>query len=151
MSAELIGVLSVGVALGLLMVALWRSTNARIDRLEDRFQGIETRMDERFGQMNGRFGQIDERFGQIDERFRQMDDRFGRMEAEMNARFGRMEDQFNARFERLEGRFETYDARQYEMAQALARIEARQIDAAAPESEGERELVRQGTEVGGTD
>ena len=165
MSAELIGVLSVGVALGLLMVALWRSTNARIDRLEDRFQGIETRMDERFGQMNGRFGQIDERFGQIDQRFgqiderfgqidehfRQVDDRFGRMEAEMNARFGRMEDQFNARFERLEGRFETYDARQYEMAQALARIEARQIDAAAPESEGERELVRQGTEVGGTD
>ena len=149
MSAELIGVLSVGVALGVLMVALWRSTNARIDRLEDRFLGMETRMDERFGQMNDRFGQIDQRFGQIDERFRQtderfgqVDDRFGRIEAQMNERFGRLEDQFNARFERLEGRFETLDARQYEMAQALARIEARQIDAAASESEGEPALVR---------
>ena len=95
MSAELIGVLSVGVALGVLTVALWRSVSVRVDRLED---------------------------------------------------------QTSARFERLEGRFETLDARQYEMAQALARIEARQIDAAAaPESDGERELVRQGTEVGGTD
>ena len=102
MSAELIGVLSVGVALGVLIVALWRSTNARIDRLED----------------------------------------------QTNDRFRRSEDQVNARFERLEGRFETLDARQYEMAQALARIEARQIDAAtAPESEEQPELVSQGTET----
>ena len=142
MSAELIGVLSVGVALGVLMVALWRSTNARIDRLEDRFLGMETRMDDRFRQVDDRFRQVDDRFGQVDERF-------GRMEAQMNERFGRLEDQFNARFERLEGRFETYDARQYEMAQALARIEARQLDAAvAPESEEQPELVHQGTEAG---
>lgn len=91
MSAEFIGVLSVGVALGVLIVALWRSTSARIDRLEDHT---------------------------------------------------------NARFERLENRFETLDARQYEMAQTLARIEARQIDATvAPESEREPELIRQGTEA----
>ena len=106
MTAELIGVLSVGVALGVLIVAIWRSTNARIDRMED----------------------------------------------QTNARFGRMEDQVNARFERLEDRFETLDARQYEMAQALARIEARQIAAAAaPESEREPELVSQGTEAGRAD
>ena len=109
MSPELIGILSVGVALGLLLVALIRSTNARIDRPEDRFQRTTPPMDERFRQ-------TDERFGQVDDRFR-------RMEAEMNARFGRMEAEMNARFERLEDRFETLDARQYEMAQALARIE----------------------------
>ena len=113
MSAEFIGVLSVGVALGVLIVALWRSTNARIERLED--------------QTNARFGRVDDRFE-------------------------RLEDQINARFERLEDRFETLDARQYEMAQALARIEARQIGAAAtPESEGEPELVSQGTEAGRAD
>ena len=95
MSPEFIGVLSVGVALGVLIVALWRSTSARIDRLDD---------------------------------------------------------QTNARFERLENRFETMDARQYEMAQTLARIEARQIDATvAPESEGEPEFVSQGTEAGRAD
>lgn len=112
MSAELIGLLSVGVALGVLMVTLWRSTNARLERLED--------------QTNARFDRLD-------------------------ARFERREDQTNARFERLEDRFETLDARQYEMAQTLARIEARQIDAAAPESEGEPELVSQGTEAGRAD
>ena len=113
MSAELIVILIFGVALGVLIVALWRNTNARIDRLED--------------QMLDRFGQVD-------------------------ARFGRLEALFDARFDRLEDRFETLDARQYEMAQALARIEARQIDAAAaPESEGEPELVSQGTEAGRAD
>ena len=95
MSTELVGVLSVGVALGVLMVTLWRSTSARIDRLEDHT---------------------------------------------------------NARFERLERRFETMDARQYEMAQTLARIEARQIDATvAPESQGEPEVAHQGTETGRAD
>lgn len=106
MSAELIGVLSVGVALGVLTVALWRSVNARMDRLED----------------------------------------------QMSVRFGRFEDQVNARFERLEGRFETLDARRYENAQVLARIEARQLDAvAAPESQEQPELVRHGTEAGRAD
>lgn len=139
MSAELIGVLSVGVALGVLIVALWRSVNVRIDRLEDRSQGMEAQMNERFGRMEA---QMNERFGQIDERFGRMDERFG----QVDERFGRMEDQVNARFERLEDRFETLDARQYEMAQALARIEARQIDAAAPPGPEEQPaMAGQGT------
>ena len=84
--------------------------------------------------------------------WRSWNTRFDRLEDQMNDRFGRCEDQVNARFERLEGRFETLDTRQYESAQALARIEARQLDAvAAPESEGEPELVRQGTEAGRAD
>ncbi len=117
MSPELIGILSVGVALGLLIVALLRSTNARIERSEDRFQRMAPRMDERFRQKGEHFGQ--------------MDARFAGMQALMNDRLGRSEGLFNTRFERLEDRFEKLEARQYEIAHGLTRIEALQIDAVA--------------------
>lgn len=141
MSPELIGILSVGVALGLLLVALIRSTNARIERSEDRFQRMAPRMDQRF--------QGKETW--LDERFRQTDERFGRIQALMNDRFRRLEGLFNARFERLEDRFEKLDARQYEMAQALARIEARQINAATTsESKEQPKFFQEGTAAGRT-
>ena len=75
MSVDLIGTLSVGVALAMLTLALWRSVNARIERLDARL---------------------------------------------------------STRVERLENRIETLDARQYETAQVLARIEARQRESIPP-------------------
>ena len=45
MSAELIGILSVGVALGGLVLALQLRTDKRLDRFEERMDRFEERMD----------------------------------------------------------------------------------------------------------
>ena len=49
MSAELIGILSVGVALGGLLIALQARTDKRLDGFEKRLDGFEKRLDG-FGQ-----------------------------------------------------------------------------------------------------
>lgn len=103
MTPELIGIITVGVALGALMFAAWKWL---ADRMDKQFAASEARMDRRFEQVDERFGQVDKRFteleGRIDKRFEQVDKRF----EEVNRRFDALEGRMLAleqRSARLEG------------------------------------------------
>ena len=54
MSAELIGILSVGLALAVLLVGLHRNTDKRIDRLDDRVGNVEKRLEWLIGLLQGK-------------------------------------------------------------------------------------------------
>lgn len=66
----------------------------RFDRVDTDIRGLRTEMkegfaqiDKRFDQFEKRFEQVDKRFEQIDKRFERVDDRFVSMQSEMNLRF----------------------------------------------------------------
>lgn len=59
MSAELIGILSVGVALAGLLLALWSRTDKRMDRIEDR-------MHSGFGEIRAELHQVGERVARLE-------------------------------------------------------------------------------------
>ena len=46
------------------------------NRIDDRFDNMETGINKRFDDIDKRFEQVDERFEQIDERFEQVDEKF---------------------------------------------------------------------------
>lgn len=65
-----------------------------VQYLDNRFQSLEQRIDQRFGQADQRFEGIDQRFDRIDRRFEGIDRRFegvdrqfAQMRQEMNAGF----------------------------------------------------------------
>jgi len=70
MTPELIGILSVGAALfvglGGLILTVAARVNARIDRLEDRFEALESRMDARFESLETRIDTLSERVARIE-------------------------------------------------------------------------------------
>ncbi len=104
----------------------------RVDRVEQKVDGLTASVDERFdavdqafleqrqytefafdqlrAEMRAGFGQVDARFGQVDARFDRMDARFDTMDT----RFDRMDARFDTmdtRFDRMDARFDTMDAR----------------------------------------
>ena len=89
MTPELIGIITVGVALcavvltsaGLQFAALkWFA-----DRTDQRFVELEARIDQRFEEVNRRFEQVDKRFEQVDQRFEEVNRRFDTLEGRMLA------------------------------------------------------------------
>ena len=96
------GALFVGLA-GL-AIAIWRSLESRLELLAQQqaaaLRDLRAEHDARFDSINARFDGIDARFDRMDARFDRMD----------------------ARLDRMDTRFDRMEARQYEMAQALARL-----------------------------
>ena len=101
MTPELIGIITVGVALGALMFAAWKWL---ADRMDKQFAASEARIDRRFEQVDRRFieleARIDQRFEEVNRRFEQVDKRFVELEARVDQRF----EEVNRRFDALEGR-----------------------------------------------
>ena len=57
-----------------------------VQYLNTRFQSLEQRIDQRFGQVDQRFEGVDHRFEQIDSRFEGIDRQFQELRGEMNER-----------------------------------------------------------------
>jgi tetrahydromethanopterin S-methyltransferase subunit G len=64
-----------------------RSTDERLDRLEEKVDEGFTQVDQRFQEVDQRFAQVDQKLGQIDERFDGMEGEFKAMQREINQRF----------------------------------------------------------------
>ena len=86
MTPELIGILSVGAALGGLTLAVTARINARIDRLEDRFESLEARMDARFEAVDARFASLEVRIDALSERVARIEGVIEGLFAGMNGR-----------------------------------------------------------------
>jgi predicted nuclease with TOPRIM domain len=89
MSAELIGIISVGVALGAMILtsvgltfAAWRWLADSVDK---RFNVSEARIDNRFDEVDKRFDKMDKRFDKMDKRFDEADKRFEGIEGRLSA------------------------------------------------------------------
>ena len=100
MSAEVWTILSVGIALGGLVIGLggfmwWM------------LQSFRNEMDRRFEQVDRRFEQVDKRFEQVDKRFEQVDSRF---------------EQVESRFEQIDKRFEQIDRRFEQVAECIREV-----------------------------
>ena len=102
MSAELVGILSVGATLLVGGLATVGAVVGLLFRLDGR---QSARMDAMARRQNGRMDAMDRR--QID-------------------RMDRMDRRQIARMDRMDARMDTFDARQYEIAQSVARLEATQ-------------------------
>ena len=108
MSAEAWTIMGTGGALfvGLagLAIAIWRSLESRLELLAQQqaaaLRDLRAEHDARFDGINARFDRMDACFDRMDARFDRMD----------------------ARLDRMDTRFDRMEARQYEMAQALARL-----------------------------
>jgi hypothetical protein len=64
--------------------------------MDDRREGLEERMGERFDRVDERFNRVDERFDRVDERFKLVDQRFDRVDErfkQVDHRFDLVEDQ----------------------------------------------------------
>ena len=84
MSAELIGIISVGVALGAMILtsvgltfAAWRRLADSVDK---RFNVSEARIDKRFDEVDKRFDKMDKRFEGIEGRLSALEQRVARLE-----------------------------------------------------------------------
>lgn len=105
MSAELVGILSVGATL---LVGGLATAGAVV--------GLMFRLD---GRQSARMDAMEERLGA------RMDDMERRQSARMDRMDSRM-DRMGARMDRMDARMDTVEARQYEIAQTVARLEASQ-------------------------
>ena len=83
------------------------ASNWTDERLEERFDRIETDIRDLRGEMNSRFDRMDDRFDKINadvntrfdrvgERFDRVDDRFDKMNADVNARFEKVTERLEA-------------------------------------------------------
>jgi chaperonin cofactor prefoldin len=92
--------------------------NARFDKVDDRFEKLDTKVDDRFGKLDtkidDRFGKldtkIDDRFvkldTKIDDRFAKLDEKIEKLGARVNDRFEKLEAKFEDRFVKMEAKFE---------------------------------------------
>lgn len=92
--------------------------NARFDKVDDRFEKLDTKVDDRFGKLDTKIDdrfvkldtKIDDRFAKLDEKIEKLgarvNDRFEKLEAKFEDRFVKMEAKFEDRFEKLELRFD---------------------------------------------
>jgi len=115
MSAELVGILSVGATLVVGGLATAGAVVGLILRLENR---LSARMDAMDGRLSDRMDRLSARMGRISDRIERLSARMDRLNARM--------DQLEARMERLVARMNTLEARQYELVQVIARMEATQ-------------------------
>jgi predicted nucleic acid-binding Zn-ribbon protein len=81
--------------------------NARFDKVDDRFEKLDTKVDDRFGKLDTK---IDDRFAKLDEKIEKLgarvNDRFEKLEAKFEDRFVKMEAKFEDRFAKMEAKFE---------------------------------------------
>ena len=115
MSAELVGILSVGATL---IVGGLATAGAVVGLLLK----IESRLSARMDAMDGRMASMDER---LSSRMDRLSARMDRLSARMDQLEAHLE-QLRVRMDRLEVRMDTLEARQYEIAQVVARMEATQ-------------------------
>ena len=100
MTPELIGIITVGVALGAVALTsvglMFAAMKWLADRVDKQLAASETRIDKRFDQVDKRFDQVDKRFDQVDRRFEEVNKRF---------------DEVDKRFEVIEGRLSALEQR----------------------------------------
>jgi len=92
--------------------------NARFDKVDDRFEKLDTKVDDRFGKLDTKIDdrfvkldtKIDDRFAKLDEKIEKLgarvNDRFEKLEAKFEDRFVKMEAKFEDRFAKMEAKFE---------------------------------------------
>ena len=104
MSAELIGIISVGVALGAMILtsvgltfAAWRRLADSVDK---RFNVSEARIDKRFDEVDKRFDKMDKRFDEADKRFEGIEGRLSALEQRVARLEGVLDGLREALFER---------------------------------------------------
>jgi hypothetical protein len=104
MSAELIGIISVGVALGAMILtsvgltfAAWRWLADSVDK---RFNVSEARIDNRFDEVDKRFDKMDKRFDEADKRFEGIEGRLSALEQRVARLEGVLDGLREALFER---------------------------------------------------
>ena len=93
MTPELIGIISVGVALGALMLTsvglMFAAWKWLADRIDKQFANFETRIDKQFAnfeaRIDKRFDEVDKRFDKVDKRFDEADKRFEGIEGRLSA------------------------------------------------------------------
>ena len=108
MSAELVGILSVGATLVVGGLATAGAVVGLILRLDSRSSDRMDAMEER----------LSARMDRTDSRLDRMDALMGRLEARM--------DRMDARMDRMDARMDTLESRQYELVQIVTRIDATQ-------------------------
>jgi len=117
------------IGMGMLLVSVMAfqsaSTNARLDDINARFDGVDARFD-----------RMDTRFDGVDARFDRMDTRIDGMQYEFNTRMDRMQYEFTTRIDGLRSdmredhaaihmRLDSLQETVLEIAQRLARVEGR--------------------------
>ena len=119
MSAELVGILSVGATLvvgGLAAAGAVVGLILRLDsRSSDRMDAMEKRLSARIDHQSARIDRLRADMVAMEER---LSDRMDRMDARM--------DRIDARMDRMDARMETMESRQYELVQAVVRMDATQ-------------------------
>ena len=129
MSAELVGILSVGATLvvgGLatagavvgLILRLDSRSSDRMDAMEERLSARMDRTDARMDGMEARMDRMEVRMGRMEVRMDGLEVRMGRMEVRM--------DRMDSRMDRMESRMDNLESRQYELVQAVVRMDATQ-------------------------
>ena len=116
MSAELVGILSVGATLIVGGLAAAGAVVGLILRLESRLSARMGAMDER---LTGRIDRLSARLTDVDDR---LGARMDALDERLNARMDRL----GARMDRMDARMDTFEARQYETIQVVVRMEANQ-------------------------
>ena len=115
MSAELVGILSVGATLvvgGLATAGAVVGLILRLDsRSSDRMDAMEERLSARMDRTDSRLDRMDALMGRLEARMDRMDALMGRLEARMD---------------RMDARMDTLESRQYELVQIVTRIDATQ-------------------------
>jgi len=115
MSAELVGILSVGATLVVGGLATAGAVVGLILRLDSRSNDRMDAMEER----------LSARMDRTDARMDRMEAQMGRLEARMDRMEARM-DRMDARMDRMDARMDTLESRQYELVQIVTRIDATQ-------------------------
>jgi hypothetical protein len=77
-------VLAVGLVVGYLGNERFKGIERRLDRFEDGVDARFDRVDARFDRVEARFERMDDRFDRVDARFERVDARFERMEARID-------------------------------------------------------------------
>ena len=115
MSAELVGILSVGATLVVGGLATAGAVVGLILRLDSRSSDRMDAMEER---LSARMDRTDARMDGMEARMDRMEVRMGRMEVRM--------DRMDSRMDRMESRMDNLESRQYELVQAVVRMDATQ-------------------------
>ncbi len=122
MSAELVGILSVGATLvvgGLATAGAVVGLIFRLDsRSNDRMDAMEERLSARMDRTDARMDRMEAQMGRLEARMKRMEARMDRMDARM--------DRMDARMDRMDARMDTLESRQYELVQIVTRIDATQ-------------------------
>ena len=124
-------VIGMGMLLVTIIVFQSGTTNARIDRLDSRFDGLDDRfdrlegrfdgLDSRFDRLEGRFDGLEGRVDGLDSRFDRTDSRIGVLEAQVDGLRSDMREDHAA----INSRLDAMQSDLSEVAQRLSHVEGR--------------------------